>query len=142
MRISGMVYERNIGQTLEVQVTGDNSVGSNPRRCENDSISNSSMKSLVFISPGKDSNLPADRDNQTPDSDIMDNTLYSMYVLCLTKKFYHFRKGKNRGEEIIIVSFYILPNIRDPTGIILHPGPGVNDVADTDPPPPVQRIRL
>jgi len=70
-----MFYERNIRQTFKMQVTGDNRMVPDPCRCENDGICDSAPESFAFISTGKESNIPAHRYNQTPDSNLMDNTL-------------------------------------------------------------------
>ena len=75
MMISGMFYERNIRQTPEVQVTADNRMVPDPCRGENDGICDSTPEPFAFISTCKDSNIPAYRYNQAPDSNLMDNTL-------------------------------------------------------------------
>ena len=73
--ISGMFYERNIRQTLEVKVTRDNRMVRDPCRCENDGICDSAPEPFAFISTGEDRNIPAHWYNQTPDPNFMDNTL-------------------------------------------------------------------
>lgn len=136
-----MFYEYNIGQILKVYITRYNPVVSDSCSCKNYGVSDATQKSFTLIPPGPDGNFPAYRYNQTSDSHLTNNVLNGTGILLLTKEFYHLCQGKHGCEEINSVIFDVFLYFRDMTIIIFNPDPGINEISDTDPPPPVRRIQ-
>ena len=136
-----MFYEYDIGQILKVFITRYNPVVSDSCSCKNYGVSDATQKSFTLISPGQDGDFPAYRYNQTSDSHLTNNVLNGTGIFLLPQKFYHLCQGKHGSEEISSVIFNIFLYFRDMTIIIFNPGPGINEVSDTDPPPPEQRIQ-
>ncbi|MCJ7741385.1 MAG: hypothetical protein MUO95_01700 [Methanoregula sp.] len=72
---------------------------------------------------------------------ISNNVLNGTGILLLPQEFYHLCQRKHGSEEISSVIFDVFLYFRDMTIIIFNPSPGINEVSDTDPPPPEQRIQ-